>query len=178
VKKPVLISERTLFRGRVVTAGTERLRFANGTEHELDMIRHPGAAAMVAVDDARRVCLVRQYRRGVDDFMWEIPAGKLDAGEAPELTAVRELTEEAGASARNWRSLGRYYPAAGIMDEVVHLFLATDLTLGRASPDADEELEIAWLPLELAVKRALEGEYDDGKTIAGLLRAQHSLATA
>jgi ADP-ribose pyrophosphatase len=178
VIKPALISSRTMFRGRVVSVGIDRMRYANGTEHELDVIRHPGAAGMVAVDAERRVCLVRQYRRGIDDFMWEIPAGKLDAGEAPQVTAVRELAEETGASAKSWRSLGRYYPAAGILDEVVHLYLATELTLGTTAPDADEELEILWLPLETAVQRALDGDYNDGKTLAGLLRAQHWLTAA
>jgi ADP-ribose pyrophosphatase len=171
MKKPTLISSSTQFRGRVVTVGVDRVRLGNGQEHDLDMIRHPGAAAMVAVDAKGSVCLVRQYRRGIDDFLWEIPAGKLDAGEAPETAAVRELAEEAGATARRWRSLGSFLPAAGIMSEIVHLYLATDLTLGNAAPEADEELEIEWLPLTVAVKRALAGEYNDGKTVVGLLRA-------
>jgi 8-oxo-dGTP pyrophosphatase MutT (NUDIX family) len=171
MKKPSLVSSSTMFRGRIVTVGVDRVRYSNGQEHDLDMIRHPGAAAMVAVDAKGAVCLVRQYRRGIDDFLWEIPAGKLDAGEAPEGAAVRELAEEAGATARRWRSLGSFLPAAGILSEIVHLYLATDLTLGQAAPEADEELEIEWLPLAVAVERALAGEYNDGKTVVGLLRA-------
>ena len=77
--------------GRVIQVSTERLRYANGREYDIDFVRHPGAAAVVAVDSSRRVCLVRQYRHGVADFLWEIPAGKLDAGEPPEICASREL---------------------------------------------------------------------------------------
>jgi ADP-ribose pyrophosphatase len=175
MQKPSLVSRSSHFRGRVVDAGVERVRFADGREDDLDLIRHPGAAAMVAIDASERVCLVKQYRHGYGDFMWEIPAGKLDGGEAPEICAVRELAEEAGTQARYWASLGAYWPAAGILTEVVHLFLATELTLGAVSPDADEELEILWLPLNIAIERVLDGTYSDGKTALGLFRARHAL---
>jgi ADP-ribose pyrophosphatase len=130
---------------------------------------------VVAVDDAGRVCLVRQYRHGIADFLWEIPAGKLDKGEAPEVCAVRELAEETGVMARRWTPLGLYVPAPGIFSEVIHLYLARDLDVGTPKPDADEELELDWLPLGEAIERVLKGEWNDGKTAMALLRAQFQL---
>jgi ADP-ribose pyrophosphatase len=138
-------------------------------------VRHPGAAAVVAIDGANRVCLVRQYRHGIQDFLWEIPAGKLDAGEPPEVCAVRELQEETGVSAKRWTPLGLYIPAPSIFTELIHLYLARDLNVGEASPDADEELELKWLPLDHAIGHVLRGEWNDGKTAMALLRAQIQL---
>jgi len=175
MSKPTQISSSPLCRGRIVALSNEVLRYANGSEHELDLVRHPGAAAVVAVDGADRVCVVRQYRLGIEDFLWEIPAGKLDQGEAPLVCAVRELAEETGVSARSWTPLGRYFPAPGIFTEVIHLYLARDLTLGVATPDVDEELELDWLPLDEALGRVLRGEWNDGKTALGLVRAQYHL---
>ncbi len=91
------------FQGRVIEVSSERLRYANGREYDIDFVRHPGAAAVVAVDARDRVCVVRQYRHGIGDFLWEIPAGKLDRGEAPGVCAVRELAEETGVT---WRGAG------------------------------------------------------------------------
>jgi ADP-ribose pyrophosphatase len=107
--------------------------------------------------------------------MWEIPAGKLDAGERPEVCAVRELQEETGVAAKSWTPLGLYIPAPSIFTELIHLYLARDLTVGAASPDADEELEIKWLPLQEAVGHVLRGEWNDGKTAMALWRAQYRL---
>jgi 8-oxo-dGTP pyrophosphatase MutT (NUDIX family) len=173
--KPTPIDSYHIHSGRIIDVSTERLRYANGREYDLDFVRHPGAAAVVAVDDGDRVCLVRQYRHGVTDFLWEIPAGKLDAGEAPQVCAVRELAEETGVAAQRWTSLGQFLPAPGIFTEVIHLYLARDLEVGPPAPDADEELEIQWLPLREAVEMVLRGEWNDGKTALGLWRAQYHL---
>ena len=161
----------------MIDVSSERLRYANGREYEIDFVRHPGAAAVVAVDGAGRVCLVRQYRQGVADFLWEIPAGKLDSGEAPEACAVRELAEETGVAARRWSPLGLYIPAPGIFTEVIHMYLARELEVGTPTPDVDEELELKWMPLGEAIARVLRGEWNDGKTALALLRAQYQLAT-
>jgi ADP-ribose pyrophosphatase len=175
MRKPTLVSSHPIHRGRIIDVSTERLRYANGREYDLDYVRHPGAAAVVAVDDAGRVCLVRQYRHGILDFLWEIPAGKLDAGEAPQTCAIRELGEETGVTARRWTALGQYLPAPGIFTEVIHLYLARDLEVGTPAPDADEELELQWLPLATAMEKVLRGEWNDGKTALALWRAQYHL---
>lgn len=173
--KPTPIASHHIHHGRIIDVSTERLRYANGREYDLDFVRHPGAAAVVAVDGADRVCMVRQYRHGIGDFLWEIPAGKLDAGEAPQLCAVRELAEETGVSAGRWTSLGQYLPAPGIFTEVIHLYLARDLDVGAPTPDSDEELELQWYPMADAIANVLRGEWDDGKTALALWRAQYQL---
>ena len=175
MRKPTPIASQHVHTGRIIQVSTERLLYNNGREYDLDFVRHPGAAAVVAVDGSGRVCLVRQYRHGVEDFLWEIPAGKLDPGEAPEACAVRELAEETGVQARRWTSLGQFLPAPGIFTEVIHLYMARDLTVGAPAPDADEELEIQWLPIEEAAGMVLRGEWSDGKTGLALWRAQYQL---
>jgi 8-oxo-dGTP pyrophosphatase MutT (NUDIX family) len=175
MQKPTPIASHHIHSGRIIDVSTERLLYANGREYDLDFVRHPGAAAVVAVDDAGRVCLVRQYRHGITDFLWEIPAGKLDPGEAPQVCAVRELAEETGVTAKRWTSLGQFLPAPGIFTEVIHLYLARDLKLGKAAPDADEDLEIQWLPMADAAAKVLQGEWNDGKTALALWRAQYQL---
>jgi 8-oxo-dGTP pyrophosphatase MutT (NUDIX family) len=175
MQKPTTTASDLKFKGRVIEVSSERLRYANGREYDIDFVRHPGAAAVVAVDAQERVCLVRQYRHGIGDFLWEIPAGKLDRGEAPDACAVRELAEETGVTARRWTSLGLYVPAPGIFTEVIHLYLAQELERGTARPDADEELEIDWLPFSEALERVARGDWNDGKTAMALLRAQFRL---
>jgi 8-oxo-dGTP pyrophosphatase MutT (NUDIX family) len=175
MQKPQVASSKPVHNGRVIQVSVERLRYANGREYDIDFVRHPGAAAVVAVDESNRICLVRQYRHGIEDFLWEIPAGKLDPGEKPEVCAVRELAEETGVSARRWTSLGLYIPAPGIFTEVIHMYLARDLLVGPAKPDADEELELQWMPFEQALGLVQRGEWNDGKTALGLLRAQYQL---
>lgn len=173
--KPTPIASDHVHQGRIVAVSTETLRYANGREHVLDFIRHPGASAVVAADEANRVCFVRQYRHGIADFLWEIPAGKLDKGEAPDTCAVRELAEETGVTARTWTPMGVFLPAPGIFTEVIHLYLARGLTIGAANPDVDEELELQWLPLGEAVGKVQRGEWSDGKTAMALMRAQYYL---
>ena len=175
MQKPTTIASHHIWTGRIIDVSTERLLYAGGREHDLDFIRHPGASAVVPVDADGRVCVVRQYRHGVMDFLWEIPAGKLDKAEPPQLCAIRELAEETGLSAARWTSLGTFLPAPGILTEVIHLYLARDLTVGAAAPDDDEELEVQWLPLSEALEMVLRGEWSDGKTAVGLLRAQYHL---
>jgi 8-oxo-dGTP pyrophosphatase MutT (NUDIX family) len=173
--KPKVVASTPAHDGRVIKISTERLRYSNGREYDVDYVRHPGAAAVVAIDEDNRVCLVSQYRHGIQDFLWEIPAGKLDAGEPPEVCAVRELQEETGVSAKRWTPLGLYIPAPSIFTELIHLYLARDLNVGAPSPDADEELELKWLPLDQAIGHVLRGEWNDGKTAMALLRAQFRL---
>lgn len=173
--KPTPIANHAIHQGRVVQFSTVTLRYTNGREHELDFIRHPGASAVVALDAAGRVCVVRQYRHGIEDFLWEIPAGKLDKGEKPDVCAERELAEETGVRARLWTPMGMFLPAPGIFTEVIHLYLARDLEFGSATPDADEELEVQWVPFADAVNQVQRGEWNDGKTAMALLRAQYHL---
>ena len=170
-------SQKTVFRGRVITVNVETVRLPNGHVAELEIVHHPGGAAIVALDAGGQVCLVRQYRHAAighacKGWVWELPAGKLEPGEPPELTARRELEEEAGRRASRWDALGAYVSSPGVFTESVHLFMARGLETVTTSHEASEVIELHWVPLAEACRRALWGEIDDGKTIVGLLRAQ------
>jgi 8-oxo-dGTP pyrophosphatase MutT (NUDIX family) len=169
------LASREVFRGKTVKLDVDRVRLPNGKEMDFEMIRHAGAAAVVPVATDGTVLLIRQYRYATGGYLLEIPAGKLDAGEAPQVCAVRELAEETGVTAQRWTNLGLYIPAPGIFTEIIHLFLARDLEVGTPAPDADEELEIEWLPMADATARVLHGELNDGKTALALWRAQYHL---
>jgi ADP-ribose pyrophosphatase len=169
---------RSVYSGRVITVNVETVRLPNGHVAELEIIHHPGGAAIVALDDRQRVCLIRQYRHAAGGWIWELPAGKLEVGEPPLHTAQRELSEESGTSAQSWQSLGTYVSSPGVFTESVHLFMAQGLTSVKMSHEAGEVIEVHWVPLEDACARALHGDINDGKTALGLLRARSLLQSA
>jgi ADP-ribose pyrophosphatase len=160
-----------IYKGRIIRLAVERVRLPDGREFDMEMVRHPGGAAVVALDGEGRVCLLRQYRHAADGWLWEVPAGKREAGEAPLQTARRELREEAGREADEWGSLGHVLSSPGIFDEVVHLFLARGLHPAAVARDAEELLEVHWVPLADAVRWAVDGDVSDAKTVAALFRA-------
>jgi 8-oxo-dGTP pyrophosphatase MutT (NUDIX family) len=149
----------------------ERVPLPNGTVAELEIIRHPGGAAVVALDDSKRICLLRQFRHAVGGWIWELPAGKIDNREPPLDTARRELEEEAGMAAASWRPLGDYVSSPGVFTEVVHLFLATQLTPLPQRPEEHEVFEVHWLPFTDVLQMARSGELRDGKSLVGVFRA-------
>ncbi len=151
----------------------DQVTLPNGAQAEFEIVHHPGGAGVVAIDADGRVCLLRQYRPALDEWLWEIPAGKLDPGETPLTTATRELEEEAGVQAKHWQSLGKVVSSPGVFTEVVHLFLARDLTHVSANAEAHEAFEVHWLPFDEALQCARDGRYVDGKTIIALLRAEN-----
>jgi len=163
-------SRRPIYRGRIVDFGIETIRQPDGRQVEIEVARHPGGAAVVALDAHGRVCLLHQFRAPFEDWLWELPAGKIDHGEPPLTTAQRELEEEAGLRAAQWTSLGAVITCPGFSDEVLHLYLATDLAQGTRQPEADEYIELHWLPLSEAMARAGEGTIRDAKTLIGLYR--------
>jgi 8-oxo-dGTP pyrophosphatase MutT (NUDIX family) len=169
-------SVETLFRGRIITLGVETVCLPDGRTFALEIVRHPGGAAVVALDERRRVCLVRQYRHAANGWIWELPAGKIDAAEAPERTAHRELREEAGVRAAHWLPLGCMHSSPGVFDEVIHLYLARDLSLREQQLDADEMLEVHWIDWDQALSWAIDGSITDAKTLVGLFRA-HNMMT-
>jgi 8-oxo-dGTP pyrophosphatase MutT (NUDIX family) len=163
---------RTVFRGRVITVNVETVRLPNGHSTDLEIIHHPGGAAIVAIDTGGRVCLIRQYRHAAGGWIWELPAGKLEPQEPPLATAKRELVEEAGATAHAWSSLGPYVSSPGVFTEIVHLYLAEGLESATMSHEPSELIEVHWIDLEQACTRAIDGDINDGKTALGLLRAR------
>jgi 8-oxo-dGTP pyrophosphatase MutT (NUDIX family) len=165
---------RRIYTGRVVTLDVTEVRLPNGHLATLEIVGHPGGAAVVALNAAGEVCLLRQYRHAAGGWLWEIPAGKLD-GKTPDATARAELAEEAGVAASDWQSLGQIVSSPGVFREVVHLYLARGLESVPAAAERDEVFELAWVPLALAVGRALSGEIVDAKSVVALLRAVHRL---
>jgi len=168
---PQRIGTKPVFRGRVVALSLDTVRLPNGNTCELEIIRHPGAAAVVPVDADGSAVLVRQYRHAADGWLLEVPAGKLDGGEAPEACAVREVEEETGYRAGTLTALGWIWTTPGFTDERIWLFLATELTETRSSLQPDEALEVVRMPFEEAVQLALAGEIKDAKSVCALVRA-------
>ncbi|WJW76017.1 NUDIX hydrolase [Thiohalobacter sp. IOR34] len=162
---------RIIHQGRVVDLGIEAVRLPDGSELELEVVRHPGGAAVVAVDAHGRICLLRQYRHAAGGWLWELPAGKLDPREAPATAARRELEEEAGVRAADWQSLGQILTTPGFCDERIHLYLARDLTPVGQRLEAHECLEVHWLERAEIERRLENDELSDAKTLIGLYRA-------
>jgi 8-oxo-dGTP pyrophosphatase MutT (NUDIX family) len=162
------VGGRTVWEGRIATVRVDRFRYEDGEEAEREIVAHPGAVAVVAFD-GERVFLVRQPREPVDEpALLELPAGKLDEeGEGPLDTAKRELTEEIGKGAREWRRLTSFYTSPGFADEECHVYLATDLFDERAEAGEEERIEVVEVPLA-ELDRVIR-ECRDAKTLVGLL---------
>jgi ADP-ribose pyrophosphatase len=133
------------------------------------VVRHRGSAVMMAVDDKKRILLVRQYRLPAGKYLWELPAGSVDPGEKPLQTARRELIEETGYRARTWRKLTTFFPSPGFVAERMTIFLATDLTAGTATPMDDERIETRWFTRRELADLVRSGKIEDAKTIIGFL---------
>ncbi len=169
-----LIARREVFRGKITHLTVDTVDLPNGHRADLEILHHPGGAAIVAIDDQDRVCLLHQFRHAAGGYVWELPAGKLEPDEPPELTAHRELIEEAGVAASTWRSLGISLSSPGVFTERIHLYLATNLTPTPDAREAAEVFEVHWVDFKSAVERVLRGEIEDSKTGMGLLRAWHA----
>jgi ADP-ribose pyrophosphatase len=170
-KEDPMQPKETVYSGAVISVDVEQVPLPNGTTARYEIVRHPGGACVVAIDDQRRVCLLRQFRPAGGGWIWELPAGRLEPAETPENTAKRELGEEAGCTARHWESLGSILSSPGVFAETIYLFLARDLETYEAVHELHEVIEVHWLALDDAVRKALDGELRDAKTVIGLLRA-------
>jgi len=163
---------RDIHRGSIVHLTVEDVTLPNGHAMSLEIVRHPGAAAVAAIDVDGAVTLLRQYRHAVGGYLWEVPAGKLDAGEPPAVCAVRELAEEAGLAADRMEAAGSIVTCPGFCDEVIHLFVATGLTKVPSARGADEVIDsVTSVPLAHAMRMIRDGEIRDAKTIAALVQA-------
>ena len=171
MSEPRLLDRRTVWTGRLLEVGVDRLRMPGGATTELEIVRHPGAAVIVPITADGEVVLVRQYRYAVGAWLLVAPAGKLSPGEAPEACARRELEEETGWQAAQLAPLGSVWSSPGFTDEVLHLFLARGLEPGSQALEPDELLSLETLPLEEATRMARDGRINDSKTVCALLRA-------
>ena len=162
---------RRIFKGRVVTLDIDTVTLPNGATIELEMIHHPGAAAVVPMKEDGTVILIRQYRHAAGGYIYEIPAGKLHPGEDPKLCAARELQEEIGYRADSLELLTSVLTTPGFTDEEIHIYKGTGLTKGKQDLDHDEVIEIVELSLEKALAQIIDGTIRDAKTIVGLQTA-------
>ena len=170
------IATRRLYEGKVLNLDIDRVRFPNGSTGELELIRHSGASAVLPFldepnDPSARIILIRQFRYAADRFLYEVPAGRLEAGEAPIECARRELAEETGCTAESIAPIGGFFTTPGFIDEYIHLFIATGLTRGAPKPEVDEFIQQGSHPLQVALRMMDRGEIVDAKTMLALLTA-------
>ncbi|MFO7964584.1 MAG: NUDIX hydrolase [Desulfobacterales bacterium] len=158
-----------IYQGRAFHVFRDNITLENGSTVNMDVVRHPGAAAMVAITaDNNTILMLKQYRYVVGGYIWEIPAGTLDPGEAPLDCAKRELIEETGMNAASWKKLGDITPAPGYTDERIHLYLARDLMPASQKLDRNEILDVHRIDFDAAMEMIRSGRIADAKTITGI----------
>ena len=176
------MSSRRAYAGKVISLDIDTVRFPDGSVGQLEMVRHPGASAIVPflddpASDDPRILLIRQYRYAADEFLLEIPAGRLESGESPERCAARELEEETGRKAGELRKLTVFLTTPGFTDERIHLFIAWDLEAGVVARERDEFIDERPMRLSDALKSIESGAISDAKTALGILIASRSIRT-
>lgn len=165
------VSSEEIFRGKIIGLKVDQVEMPDGSLARRELVHHPGGVGVVAVTEDKQVILVKQYRKPIEDAIYEIPAGKLDPGEDHRTCGIRELEEETGLKAESFTYLGFIYPSPGFTDERTYLYLATGLTQGETHPDPDEYLDIVQLPLDRVAAMIMDNEISDAKTVAGILKA-------
>jgi ADP-ribose pyrophosphatase len=170
-----ILDSRQLFTGPIFEIERDRIRDLDGSEIVRDVVRHPGGAGALPFFPDGRVALVRQYRHPARRDLLEIPAGRIEPGESPEWCARREVEQEIGFRVGRLTPLAAFYSTPGFCEELLSVFLATELSPGQQQLDHDERIEILYLPFEQALRMAREGEIEDSKTLIALLLAERHL---
>ncbi len=168
------LSSKRLHSGKILNLDLDRVRFPDGSEGDMEIIRHPGASAVVPFlsDPAGsdpQLLLIKQYRHAADGYIYEVPAGRLDPGEDPATCARRELREETGCTAARVEFLTTMFTTPGFTDEKIHLFMAEGLTFGEAGREADEFLTVETVTLSRALQMVKDGDIRDAKTALSIL---------
>jgi ADP-ribose pyrophosphatase len=176
--KARLLSTRTVYRGPAFSVSTDHILEPSGIRVRRDIVHHAGSVVILAVEEVRqpgpRILLERQYRHPAKQFLWELPAGRIDQGEKELQAAKRELLEETGYTATRWKRILRFYASPGFVAETMSVFLATGLKPGLAQPEIDEVIVVRFVPLSTAVNMVMRNVIQDAKTIAGVLWLSHS----
>ncbi len=172
--KPQILSSRVSYQGKVFSVTTDKVIEPGGVTVRRDTVRHSGSIVVLAVDTATHpadptILIERQYRHSAGQFLLELPAGRIEPGEAPLAAARRELIEETGFRAKKWSKLTRYYASPGFLAETMQIFLAEDIRAGMAAPEEDEKIELLHIPLSELLNLIHTGKILDGKTILGVL---------
>jgi ADP-ribose pyrophosphatase len=176
-----IVSSRTVYRGPVFWVSTDHVEEPGGVRARRDVVHHSGSVVVLAVDGSAggpRVLLERQYRHAANDYLWELPAGRIDPGEQELHAAQRELLEETGYTADNWRRILHFYASPGFVAETMSVYLAAGLRRGQAQPEDDEVISKRLVPLPTAVKMVIRGTIRDAKTISSLLWLDHESRVA
>lgn len=169
--RPTELAREELMSGRIFSIARCSLRYRDGSQAKNDLVVHHGAAVFAPIPAPGRILLIRQYRHACGDYLWEIPAGRIEPGEGPLATAKRELAEECGLAARTWKKAAAFNPAPGYTTEVMHLYFCYNLSkaTGNERPDADEEIEVKEFTIKELDKMIKNGKIIDGKTIIASL---------
>ena len=155
-----------IHQGNLISLHTERVNFPNGGHTYFDIVKHPGGAVIAAINDNDEICLLKQWRHAIQQHIWELPAGCLEPNEPALETAKRELEEETGVVAKQWRDLGTITPSPGFSNEILYFFEARELSEGTVNLDDAEQLEAHWISIEKAKKMARSGDIIDAKSLA------------
>lgn len=177
--KARVLSRRTVFKGKVFYVTSDEVVEPSNIRARRDILRHPGSVVVLAVDESRReprVLLEYQYRYAAEQFLWELPAGRVDEGESELEAAKRELLEETGYTALRWNLALKYYASPGFMTETMAIYLARDLRRGKAQPESDEFIRKRLFPVSGVIRKVMNRTIRDGKTIAGVLWLQEYMA--
>ncbi|MGA9040836.1 MAG: NUDIX hydrolase [Terriglobales bacterium] len=174
--KARLISSRAVYRGPAFWVSTDDVLEPTGIRVRRDIVHHSGSIVVLAIDETKSepsILFERQYRHAAQQFLWELPAGRIDRGENELTAAKRELLEETGYSAAKWKRILKFYASPGFVAETMSIFLARGLRAGTAQPEADEVIAVSFIPLKKAVQMVLNGKVLDAKTISGVLWLSH-----
>ena len=166
-----MVSQKTVYEGVIVNVRMDKAKLLDGRITNREVVEHPGGVAVFAMDQEDKVIMVRQFRYPMGEVVLELPAGKLEPGEDPRDSGLRELEEETGLQPQTFLSMGYSYSSPGILAEKIHLYFAKDLVQGPVHPDDGEFLEVVRIPYDQLMDMVAQGEIKDGKTLAGILKA-------
>ncbi|MBK5253208.1 MAG: NUDIX hydrolase [Peptostreptococcaceae bacterium] len=172
--KEETITSKMIYKGSILNLRKDTVKVKNGISFR-EVVEHNGGSVVVAITDNKKVLMVNQFRKPLDKEVLELPAGKIDGEEDPKETALRELKEETGYTAKTVRYLTKFYPSVGYTNEILYIYLCTDLIPGETDFDENEDIEIFEYDMELLVGMILAGKINDGKTIAGIMIANETL---
>lgn len=168
IEEKTMKTER-IYEGRIVNLRVDTVELPDKKYCKREIVEHPGAVGIIPITSDKKIILVKQFRKPVEEVLLEIPAGKIEAKEEPSKCAIRELEEETGFTANKVKKLLEFYTTPGFSDEIMHIYLAEDLIEGNANPDEDEYIEIVEMSIEEVLEKIRLGEIKDGKTIVAIL---------